>query len=255
MFFLPWFIQYLFKARIYSKVLNSKSSKQTQQLYRYLFKKKKDKMRKLLLLTAVILPLPLKLFIYRFFGWNIGKNVKIGFSYIDSNLVNIGNGVEIGSFNIIKGLSFFEIGDNSCIKNFNQFFFSGNKAESPVWSGKITFGEKVNVMSHHFIDAGGSINIGKNTTIAGRDTHIWSHGFILVDSKKVKQRYQVNVGTNVYLGARTTVLGSSIPDRAMVGAGSIVNKSFPAENYPLLIAGNPAKIKKRYEFSNDHKTP
>ena len=57
----------------------------------------------------------------------------------------------------------------------------------------------------------------------------------------------LHVGQGVYIGARSTLIGCSIPDRAMVGAGSVVNKSFATEDYRLLIAGNPAIVKKRYD--------
>ncbi|PSB09559.1 hypothetical protein C7B62_12765 [Pleurocapsa sp. CCALA 161] len=210
-------------------------------------------MRKILLLIAVILPLPIKLFVYKFIGWSIGKNVKIGFSYINCEHCILKDNVTIGNFNIIRRLTLFQIGGGPCIKNFNQFFFSGNKDESPSWSGKIILEEKVNIMSHHFIDAGGSVNVGKNTTIAGRDSHIWNHGISYINgsTKKEKLRYEVNVGRNVYVGARVSILGCSVPDQAMVGAGSVVNKSFPPEEYPILIAGNPAIVKKRYELLNN----
>jgi acetyltransferase-like isoleucine patch superfamily enzyme len=209
--------------------------------------------RKILILIAVVVPLPIKLIVYRFIGWSIGKNVKIGFSYIDCDHCVLEDNVKIGNFNIIRRLTLFHLGDSSCIKNFNQFFFSGDKAQSPSWCGKIILEKKVMIMSHHFIDAGGSVSVGRNTTIGGRDSHIWSHGFGYVGNtiKKERLRYEVNIGKNVLVGARATILGCSIPDRAIVGAGSVVNKSFPSEKYPILIAGNPATVKKRYELPDN----
>ena len=48
-------------------------------------------MRKLLLLIATLLPLPIKLLFYRrVMGWQIDKNVRIGFSYLDADQVSIG---------------------------------------------------------------------------------------------------------------------------------------------------------------------
>ena len=54
------------------------------------------------------------------------------------------------------------------------------------------------------------------------------------------------IGNNVYIGARASLFGCYIPDNAIIGMGSVVTKSFEGENDRVLIAGNPATIKKRY---------
>lgn len=207
-------------------------------------------MRKLLLLVAIVMPNSIKLFIYRkLMGYGIGNNVSIGFSYIDCDHVIVEDDVSIGHFNIIRRLKKFKIGEKSYINNFNQFFFSGNKHQSPDWSAQLVIGKKVSFMSHHFIDVGGSVIIGDNSIIAGRDTHFWSHGFVPTSEGLKHTRMSLQIGESTYIGARATLLGCSIPDGAIVGAGSIVSKSFPAEDSSLLIAGNPAVVKKRYEFN------
>ena len=43
------------------------------------------------------------------------------------------------------------------------------------------------------------------------------------------------------------ILAEHIPDGAVVAAGSVVNKTFPGQDCRLLIAGNPATVRKRYE--------
>jgi acetyltransferase-like isoleucine patch superfamily enzyme len=45
-------------------------------------------------------------------------------------------------------------------------------------------------------------------------------------------------------------VGCALPDRTVVGAGSVVTKQFAPEPCPYLIAGNPAIIKKRYQVSS-----
>ena len=50
----------------------------------------------------------------------------------------------------------------------------------------------------------------------------------------------VTIGDNVWIGGDVTILpGVSIGDNTVIGAGSIVTKSFPSN---VVIAGNPAKI-------------
>lgn len=205
-------------------------------------------MRQLILILAIPLPQVIKKLIYRHvMGWKIGQDVKIGFSYLGCEVIALEDGVRIGHFNIIRRLRYFHLGRNSQLKNFNQIFFSGNLAQAPDWAGKLTIGNNVNFMSHHFIDVGGSVVIGNHTTVAGRDTHFWSHSFIPSGESRQHIRTKIEIGENVYIGARATLLGCTIPPRAIIGAGSIVNKSFAAEESRLLIAGNPASIKKRYE--------
>ncbi|MDM3849273.1 MAG: DapH/DapD/GlmU-related protein [Aphanizomenon gracile PMC627.10] len=205
-------------------------------------------MRKILLFLAVMLPHLLKLFIYRqVMGWEIGKQVKIGFSYIDCDQVFMGDNIRIRHFNIIRGLKHFQVGSNSYIANFNEFF--GNNSSDEKWKNDLTLGEGVLIMSHHFIDVAGNVTIGNHTTIAGRNTHIWSHSLTYPHDIPALVPMDVSIGKEAYIGARSTLIGCSIPDRAVIGAGSVVNKSFAAESCRLLIAGNPATIKKRYDNS------
>ena len=62
-------------------------------------------MKKIIMLISIIFPNFLKKLIYRkFFGWEIGKNVKIGFSIVDSKDVKLGDNCKIGNFTVIKNL-------------------------------------------------------------------------------------------------------------------------------------------------------
>jgi acetyltransferase-like isoleucine patch superfamily enzyme len=208
-------------------------------------------MRKIILLFSIVLPSSLKKLLFRYLlGWKIGNNVKIGFSYINSKKVVLGNDVTIGHFNVIHKLKNLEIADRCYIANFNQFF--GNYREEAKWTTEIILAEKVLIMSHHFMDVAGTITIGSNTTIGGRDTHFWTHSRILEQGIPKLVPMNIKIGNNVYIGARTTLISCDIPDWAIVGAGSLVNKSFSQESNPVLIAGNPATIKKRYELSEDN---
>ncbi|MCH5239590.1 MAG: sugar O-acetyltransferase [Muribaculaceae bacterium] len=50
----------------------------------------------------------------------------------------------------------------------------------------------------------------------------------------------VTIGDNVWIGGDVTILpGVSIGDNVVIGAGSVVTKSFPSN---VVLAGNPAKI-------------
>jgi acetyltransferase-like isoleucine patch superfamily enzyme len=59
-------------------------------------------------------------------------------------------------------------------------------------------------------------------------------------SKHIKDTDPVSIGKNCWLGANSIILpGVQLGDNVIVGAGSVVTKSFPGN---VIIAGNPAKI-------------
>lgn len=203
-------------------------------------------MGQFLLMLAVVMPQPIKLCIYRrWFNWKIGRGTWIGFSYIEAQRVIIGNNVRINHLNIWRKINRLEIGDNTYIANGNEFF--GNRYPQPEWTRTLLIGEGVLIMSHHFIDVAATVTIDQGTTLAGRDTQLWSHSLLDVDNVPQLVPVDLHIGKKVYLGARSTVLFCRIPDGAVVGAGSVVTKSFEAEGKRLLIAGNPAVIKKFYD--------
>ena len=58
----------------------------------------------------------------------------------------------------------------------------------------------------------------------------------------------VFIGENCWIGANVSILcGARIGNNCIVGANSVVNKTFP--DY-CIIAGNPGKIIKKYNFEN-----
>lgn len=205
-------------------------------------------MRKFIVILAIFLPQSLKQAIYRrLLKWQIGRGVRIGLSYLDCGQMVLEDSVRIGHFNIIRGVKSFRVGTGTYLANFNHI--SG--ADYAGWASTLDIGRHVSCMSRHFIDVGGCVTIGDRAVIGGRDTQFWSHTRAFAGDKPFLEPTSVSIGEDVYIGARATLVSCEVPAEAVVGAGSVVTKSFPPEDCRLLIAGNPAAIRKRYPRSTE----
>jgi len=126
---------------------------------------------------------------------------------------------------------------------------------------------RINLSGDVFIDkgfdcfGGGNIFFGKKVSL-GHNNKIWAFDKITIEdyvqtalgvtfiagsheneSFKAKKEQQIIVGAGTWIGANATILGGvTIGKGCIVGAGSLVNKSFPDFS---IVGGVPAKIIKR----------
>ena len=92
------------------------------------------------------------------------------------------------------------------------------------------------------IEIGDGALIGHNTTIA-----TLNHDFNPVKRQNLNPS-PVKIGRNVWIGSDCTILpGVEIGDGAIIGAGSVVTKSIPANT---IAVGNPAKVIKEIKVNN-----
>ena len=92
------------------------------------------------------------------------------------------------------------------------------------------------------IEIGDGSLIGHNTTIA-----TLNHDFNPAKRQNLTPR-PVKKGKNVWIGSDCTILpGVIIGDGAIIGAGSVVTKSVPAN---AIAVGNPARVIKEIEVNN-----
>jgi acetyltransferase-like isoleucine patch superfamily enzyme len=113
-----------------------------------------------------------------------------------------------------------------------------------IYSGSgITIGDDVAINYAGYIDGSGGVSIGDDTIIGpGLVILSSSHG---IDDSAVKIREAaksfkpVTVGNDVWIGANVTILmGVSVGDGAVLGAGSVVTSSVDART---VVAGVPAR--------------
>ncbi len=102
---------------------------------------------------------------------------------------------------------------------------------------------------NYFQAAGGKMIIGKGTYIAP-NVGIITENHDLSDPEKRGEGKDVIIGRKCWIGMNSVILpGVELGEHTVVGAGSVVTKSFK-EGY-CVIAGNPARlIKKMHDLSN-----
>jgi acetyltransferase-like isoleucine patch superfamily enzyme len=208
-----------------------------------------------LIVLACIAPLPsfLKRPCYRlFFGYKIGRHVRIGLSVIDAGECRIADDVQIGHFNLIIRVKKLKIDDHVRIGHLN-IIRGGDEVHLGRYSENIRMNEinsiaepeVVNpidprfflgdgsiVTAGHKIDFTDRVTIGRRSILGGRNSSLWTHN---------RQRTRpIDIGSFAYIGSEIRIApGGSVPSRCIVGIGSVITSELSAEGY--LIAGVPAK--------------
>jgi acetyltransferase-like isoleucine patch superfamily enzyme len=206
------------------------------------------------LALIALLPSFLKRSCYRlFFGYKIGKRVRIGFSIIDAGECLIDDDVKIGHFNIVVRVKRLEIGDHVRIGHLNVIR-GGDEVRLGRYSeiirmneiNSIAEPEVVNPIDPRFLLGDGSIitaghkidftdrvTIGRRSILGGRNSSLWTHN---------RQRTRpIEIGSFAYIGSEIRIApGGSVPSKSIVGIGSVITSELTAEGH--LIAGVPAKL-------------
>jgi acetyltransferase-like isoleucine patch superfamily enzyme len=214
---------------------------------------KPSKFRLLMLAVCAVLPSVLKRPIYRlFFGYRIGKRVRIGVSIIDAAECSIDDDVQMGHFNVVTRVQKLTIKDHVRIGHLNIIRGGDevslgryceiirmneiNSIPDPEVVNKFDpvflLGDGSIVTTGHKIDFTDRVEIGRRVILGGRNSSIWTHN---------RQRtLPITIGSLVYMGSEIRMApGSAIPARSIVGIGSVITAALTEEG--KLIAGVPAK--------------
>ena len=144
-------------------------------------------------------------------------------------------------FHDIKSI---QLGSKVIIGAFSEIVVESHSSNSPI-SGQLVIGDRVVIGSHANIRAsGGKIHIGRDCLIAQQVSliaagHSISTHALYREAPWDTTKTGIVIHENVWIGAGVTVLpGCSIGRNAVIGAGSVVTKSIPANE---IWAGIPAR--------------
>jgi acetyltransferase-like isoleucine patch superfamily enzyme len=149
----------------------------------------------------------------------------------------------IRAFTVCKNLELIEMGESSSIGQFNHITgfpagtnsraFAANKDRKP----HLIMGKCAAVTSQHILDCTDTVTIGPFSTIGGFRSQVMTHAIDL--ARNVQDCAPITIGDHSFVGTDTTILpGSVLPDKSVLGAKSLLNKSYDAPGY--LYAGVPA---------------
>jgi len=201
--------------------------------------------RVILGLIVFISPSFLGVYFLRLFGNEVGKNVKIGFSFLGTTNVKIGNNVcighgnlilnkrivledqaNIGYFNILKGPFTLLLHKSGAIGNRNYL----TRGVKGITYGEsiLELGELTKITTGHHLDLTRSIFFGDFSILAGIRSQLWTHGYYHSELGRDRIRIdgEIVVGDNVYIGSGCIFNpGVEISNAIHIGGGSVISKS------------------------------
>jgi len=204
------------------------------------YEQKKYKIRYLIATLISLLPFNfLRTFFYRvLMGYRIKKTFISFGTKIAVNSLFITSS-KIGRNNIFYGpmdvkINHGTIGSKNNFKT--ELWVFNNKFSNKTLTKKLIIEEKTLITDLHFFDIVGTIIIGKNTWIAGKNSEFWTHGLGVSDKN-------ISIGENCYIGSSVLFApGTEIKSNTVISMGSFVKGKFLKEK--VLLQGNPAQIVK-----------
>ena len=147
--------------------------------------------------------------------------------------------------------------DNNFVKIDSTNFGINNLISSLENSCQLKIGKDFSCSGVNFIynEQNKSINIGDDCMFSWGINFRTSDGHTIIDNKTnkvINYGADINIGNHIWIGQCVTIFkGVIISDNSVIGASSLVNKTFTVPN--CIIAGMPAKIIRR-DINWDRKT-
>jgi acetyltransferase-like isoleucine patch superfamily enzyme len=148
----------------------------------------------------------------------------------------------------IAGRKYIEIGSRVYIRSFSTLW-AISRHEGTSYQPSIVIGDDVYIGRFAYLGAIHGIHIGSGSVLS-EQVYVTdlSHGFEPdagpIMRQKLVSKGPVKIGANCFLGYRVAVMpGVVLGDHCVVGANSVVTRSFPSY---CMIGGAPARLLKRY---------
>ena len=193
-----------------------------------------------------------KIYTYIFSFWLKNKRDVLYTMWISSFLGDVGNNVRFSHPLYLEGKG----QRNICIGNgtfigHHTILGSWIKYGNDVFTPQIKIGNNCSIGDYNHITAIDKITLGDGV-LTGRFVYIGdsAHGGLSLEEanippvkRKLLSKGEINIGQNVWIGDKVTILGGvTIGDNAIIGAGSVVNSNVPSNS---MVAGVPAKLVKQ----------
>lgn len=176
-------------------------------------------------------------------GYDIHPTSRIGYSWVMPGHLILGPGARIGHMTVCRRLDLIEMGPCAIIGQFN-WITGTSTGDSDYYQhmahreAKLVMGPHSALTSRHYVDCAHSVTIGAYATVAGMRSQFFTHSIDIENSQQSAQ--PIKIGDYTMIGTGSTLLpGASVPDRAVVGAGSVVTGPLTESLY--LYAGVPAR--------------
>jgi len=181
------------------------------------------------------------------FSYRLHPTSFIALAWVFPNELVMEAGTTIGNLTVCKNLGLIhmkscsQIGRGNWITGFplgHEVYFAHEKDRKP----ELILGEHSAITNRHLIDCTNSVTIGQFTTFAGFQSQILTHSIDLRENRQSSA--PIRIGDYCFIGTNCVLLGgSSLPDYSVLGAKSLLNKSYTEARG--LYAGTPARLVKR----------
>lgn len=190
--------------------------------------------------------------------YNINRIINKSVYIIWNRLKFYIKGVKFGNNLKVFSQMYLDIASNAQITIGHNFTFTSSDCINPLCrnikgcivaysNASITIGNDVGVSSpciwaQKNITIGNYVNIGGDCIIMDSDAHSLNYidRRIPINDKKNKKDASIIIEDDVLIGAKCIILkGVTIGARSVIGSGSVVTKSIPAD---CIAAGNPCKV-------------
>lgn len=177
------------------------------------------------------------------FGYEIHPLSRIGYAWVMPERLVLGMGARIGHMTVCRRLDLVELGQYARMGQWN--WITGTSADDPQFyrhmsqrRSQLVMGEHSALTSRHYVDCAESVTIGAYAVIAGIRSQFFTHSLDIEQSRQSAK--PIEIGAYTMIGTGSILLpGASVPDRAVLGAGSVVTGPLTESLY--LYAGVPAK--------------